>query len=231
MALEWRFFLDPRLWAALTSGAWMTIKLTLFSSAGALLVGIAITVVRLFGGRLLRNLAELYTNVVRDVPLLIQLFFFYFGISMTVPATEFPFLRSEYFGQVVTILTISLAMGGFVAELIRAGIEAVPVGQVETALAGGLTRYQVYRYVVAPQLLPIVLPGLSSEIVNVLKGTTFAMTIGVADLMWQAQSVESETFRGLETMTAITVAYFVLGIAIIFAFRRLENFFHIPAPK
>jgi His/Glu/Gln/Arg/opine family amino acid ABC transporter permease subunit len=231
MHLDWQFLSDPDRIAALTSGFWMTLILFAGSSIGAVAVGLAITAMRVGTNGALRRVAMIYTDIVRNVPLLISLFFVYFGLTSVFPPLSFPFLRTPYLGDYVTVVTISLVMGGFVSEVIRQGIEAVPVGQVEAAAASGLDSLRVYRHVVFPQLLPLVLPGLASEIVNTLKSTTFAMTLGVADLMWQGQRIESETFRGVEVMTAITLVYFLLSIATIAFFRIAEQRCRIAQPR
>jgi His/Glu/Gln/Arg/opine family amino acid ABC transporter permease subunit len=229
--LDWQFLADPDNIGALLDGLWLTIVLFVTSAAGALLAGAGVTTMRIAGGRALRRVAIVYTDVVRNVPLLVSLFFMYFGLTSVFAPVEFPLLRTPHLGQIVSVVTIALVMGGFVSEIMRQGIEAVPVGQVEAAAATGLSSKGVYRHIVFPQLLPLVLPGLSSEIVNVLKGTTFAMTLGVADLMWQGQRIESETFRGVEIMTLVTAAYFVLSIVTIAAFRYAESLCRIPKAR
>lgn len=231
MPFDWQFLTDPRLIAALAAGLRLTVILSVASAVGALLVGLAVAVVRIAAPKPLQSAARIYTDIVRNVPLLITLFFVYFGTTFVFPPSLYPILRTQHLGEIVTVLTISLVMGGFVSEVIRQGVEAVPFGQMEAALACGLPAGNIYRHVVIPQLLPLILPGLSSEMVNVLKSTTFAMTIGVADLMWQAQRIESDTFRGVETMTAVTAVYFVLSFATITGFRTLERIFQTPKPR
>jgi His/Glu/Gln/Arg/opine family amino acid ABC transporter permease subunit len=231
MHLDWQFLSDPDRIAALTDGFWMTLILFVGSSIGAVLVGLVLTAMRVSTHALSRKIAMIYTDIVRNVPLLISLFFVYFGLTSVFPPISFPVLRTPHLGDYVTVITISLVMGGFVSEVIRQGIEAVPVGQIEAAVASGLDSLRVYRHVVFPQLLPLVLPGLASEIVNTLKRTTFAKTLGVADLMWEGQRIESETFRGVEVMTVITLVYFLISIATIAIFRFAEQRCRTPQPR
>jgi len=227
--IDWRFLFDPHLVAALLSGLKVTAVLTLTSGACALAIGTVVALLRTGRSRALRAAARSYVGLLRNVPVIVQLFFWYFGLTVALPVQSFPFVRSPHFGSCVAVFTISIVMGAFISEVIRAGIEAVPIGQAEAALALGLRRRWVYRHVVIPQLLPIVLPGLGNEFVNVLKSTAFAMTIGVTDLMWQAQEMESQTFRGVETMTAVTVLYFVMSSVIIGSYRLLERLLAPPA--
>ena len=223
MNFDWTFLPDPRLLAGISAGLKMTLVLTLCSALGALVVGVMLAAARIAGPRPVQRVARYYTDVARNTPMLITIFFLYFGVTNVLPPAEFTFLRTPHFGAIVMIIAISLVMGAFVSEVLRQGVESVPVGQVEAAMATGLQTPTIYRQVIIPQLMPLVLPGLSSEMVNVLKSTTFAMTIGVADLMWHAQSIESETFKGLETMTAVSLVYFLLSFCTIAAFRGLER--------
>jgi polar amino acid transport system permease protein len=222
---DWAFLSDPRLASALAAGLKVTLLLSLCSAVGALLIGILVAVARIAGPAPVQRAARYYTDVARNVPLLITIFFLYFGMTNLFPPAEFTFLRTRHYGEIVMVVAISLVMGGFVSEVIRQGVESVPIGQVEAAMATGLETRTIYRQIVIPQLLPLVLPGLSSEMVNVLKSTTFALTIGVADLMWHAQSIESETFKGVETMTAVSLVYFLLSFCTIAAFRGLERIY------
>ena len=231
MSLEWRFIADPEVIAALAAGLRLTVVLCLCSAIGSLLVGLTISTMRIAGPKPLQRAAHLYVLVVRNIPLLIALFFVYFGTVILFPPTNYPLLRTQHLGEVIATVTISLVMGGFVSEVIRAGVEALPLGQMEAALASGLSSRDAYRHVVIPQLLPIILPGLSNEMVNVLKGTTMATTISVAELMYQAQRIESETFRGVETMTAVTVMYFALACCIFAVFQGLERLFQTPQSR
>jgi His/Glu/Gln/Arg/opine family amino acid ABC transporter permease subunit len=231
VSLDWQFITDAGVIAALGAGLQLTVILCLCGAIGSLLVGLTISAMRIAGPKPLQRASHLYVLVVRNIPLLIALFFLYFGTAILFPANNYPILRTPHLGEIIATVTISLVVGGFVSEVIRAGVEALPVGQMEAALASGLSSRSAYRHVVIPQLLPIILPGLSNEIVNVLKGTTMAMTIGVAELMYQAQRIESETFRGVETMTAVTVMYFVLACGIIAVFHALERVFQIPQSR
>jgi His/Glu/Gln/Arg/opine family amino acid ABC transporter permease subunit len=229
--VEFAYFSSPRVLEALLSGLKETVRLTAWSSVLALFVGVVVASARAAGPGWIKAIGQAYVLFLRNVPLLIQLFFWYFGLIIWLPATEYPFVRHPDFAFLVAALTIASVMGAFVAEIIRAGLEAVSAGQMEAAVASGLSRFQAYRCVVVPQLVPVILPGLGNEFVNVLKGTTFAMTIGVAELMWNAQHIESETFRGLETMTAITLMYFALAAVIIGSFRALERVVALPGQR
>lgn len=223
MSFDWRFLATPRLAEAIAAGAAETLLIALCAAAGAFAIGTMLALLQAGGGRWIGRGAAAYVVFFRNVPVLIQMFFWYFGLPNLLPPIDFPALYAGHFEAGVAVLAISLAMGAFVAEVLRAGIEAVPSGQLEAAVSLGLRTWPAYRLVVVPQLVPIVLPGLASETINVVKSTAFAMAIGVTELMWQAQKIEAETFRGFEIMTAVTAVYFLLSSAIVLAFRALEG--------
>jgi polar amino acid transport system permease protein len=223
VSFDWRFLLTPRLAEAIAAGVAETLVIALCATAGAFALGALLALLRAGGGRWAGRSAAAYVVFFRNVPVLIQMFFWYFGLPNLLPPIDFPQFYAGHFEAGVAVLAISLTMGAFVAEVLRAGIEAVPHGQLEAAFSLGLRRWRAYRLIVVPQLVPIVLPGLASETINVVKSTAFAMAIGVSELMWQAQKIEAETFRGFEIMTAVTVVYFLLSSAIVLGFRALES--------
>ena len=135
---------------------------------------------------------------------------------------EFPWFYTGNYEATITVIAISLVLGAFTAEVVRGGIEAIPFGQVEAALATGLSPAQAFRHVIVPQLGPIILPGLASEVLNVMKSTALAMTIGLTDLTFRAQAIEAEYFKGFEAMTAATFAYLAISLVIFQIFRTLE---------
>ena len=223
MSFDLQFLSDPRLAEGIWAGFKMTLLLTAMSAVGAFLLGVLLTIAQVSGSDILRRVARSYINVARNVPLLIVMFFLYFGGTSMFPPSEYGFMKLLPLGEATTVLAITMVSGAFIAEILRQGIEAVPVGQVEAAMATGLTATDTYRHVIVPQLLQIALPGMSSEIVNVIKGTAFAMTLGVADLMWHGQNLESETFKGVEIMTVVSAVYFSIAFLTIATFRAAEH--------
>src|SRR5262249_43397187 len=156
-----------------------------------------------------------WVNFFRNVPLLVQLLFWYFGLPNIVAPSDLPALYANNYELKITVLAISLYAGSYMAEVIRAGIEALPFGQVEAAYSTGLSKPQTLQTIVMPQIGPICLPGLTSETINVVKDTSLSMTIGLADLMSKAQQMESDTFRGFEVMTAVTAIYLLISLVIV----------------
>jgi polar amino acid transport system permease protein len=187
------------------------------------LIGMVVALMQVSGQRWLMRGGQAFVTLFRNIPLLIQLFFWYFGISMLFPRSAYPFIYTSNYEITIAVLTISLVSGAFIAEVLRSGIEAVPSHQMEAALATGLTRGQGFYHVVVPQLWPIAIPGLANEAINVVKNSAFAMTIGVTELIWQAQQIEANTFRGFEAMTIVTIVYLTVNGVIFVTFRALEH--------
>jgi polar amino acid transport system permease protein len=226
--IDWSFFISPRILDAVGDGAKLTMTITVFASAIAFVLGVAVALSSRSMHRLARRAAAVYVTFFRNVPLLVVLFFFYFGLPGLLPRRDFPFLYRNDYELTVAVIAVALVSAAFLAEVLRAGIEAVPAGQTEAAEALGLRRTQGFRLVVWPQLLPIILPGLCNEAINVVKNSTYAMTIGVTELIWQAQQIEAETFKGFEAMTSVTFAFLVLNGCIFAAFGGLERVCRLP---
>jgi His/Glu/Gln/Arg/opine family amino acid ABC transporter permease subunit len=226
--IDWGFLASSRVIAAVAEGLELTLLLTILSSAVALVIGIAVALAARGGSRMGRSLAAAYVTFFRNVPLLVVLFFLYFGLPSFLPRRDFAFLYRPGYEVGVAVAAIALVSGAFLAEVLRAGIEAVARGQTEAARALGLRSAQSMRLVVWPQLLPIVLPGLCNEAINVVKNGTYAMTIGVTELIWQGQQIEAETFKGFEAMTVVTLAFLALNGSIFLAFAGLERACRLP---
>jgi polar amino acid transport system permease protein len=226
--IDWGFFASSRMLDAIGDGAKFTIILTALALVTTLALAVLVALAARNPHRLARAIAAGYVTFFRNVPLLVVLFFFYFGTPELLPRRNFPFLYNSNYEVIVAIVAIALVSAAFSAEVLRAGIEAVPAGQTEAAQALGLRGGQAFHLIVWPQLLPIVLPGLCNEAINVVKNSTYAMTIGVTELIWQGQQIEAETFKGFESMTAVTLAFLLINGCIFAAFAGLEKVYRLP---
>jgi polar amino acid transport system permease protein len=222
MDIDWEFLLSERVLSAVFNGLKVTALVSFYGSVGACLIGAVLGLIQISPTLWIRRLGEAYVTFFRNIPLLVQLFFWYFSLPLLLPPKEYPILYAGQYELNVAALTIALVLGAFVAEVVRSGIEAVSFGQWEAGLATGLNRFQVFRYVISPQLGPIVLPGLANEMLNVVKSSAFAMTIGLPELTWQAQAIEAETFKGFEAMTVVTITYLIVSVLILLLFRAAE---------
>ncbi|HLW58565.1 MAG TPA: amino acid ABC transporter permease [bacterium] len=225
MPIDWEFIISKGVLQQIAAGLWLTVIMSISCCVGALLFGALGALLQLSTSKWLRSIGQSYVTIFRNIPLLVVLFFFYFGVPTLAQPRQLPILYSGSYETNIAILVISLVSGAYMAEVIRAGIEAVPGGQIEAALASGINKRQTFQHIIVPQLAPIILPGMASEVINVTKSTAFSMAIGVKELTSQGQQIESATFKGFEAMTAVTLTYLVLNGAIFAIMTALERSF------
>jgi len=198
----------------LIRGLLLTIEITLISTAVSLVLGTFFGIARLSTFKPLYWFATVYVEFFRNTPLLVQLFFWYFAFPLGLPDALREFLYDHNYELMAATGGLSIYTAAFIAEIVRAGIQAIPKGHLEAAASSGLSRIQALRFVILPQAFRVIMPPLGSELLNNMKNSSLAMTIGVADLCWQAQQIESFTFRGFEATTAATVIYLSLSLTI-----------------
>ncbi len=172
-------------WSLVWQGVLMTLGLTAVSALLSLAIGILIGVLRVGPGAMLRDVAAGYVEFFRNIPLLTVLFFIYFGL----PAVG---LRFSPF--VSAVLGLGVYTGAYVAETIRAGIQAISRGQLEAARALGLSYRQMLRHIVLPQALRMTVPPLGTQLIALLKNTSLASAVVVPELMYQGSVIEGRTF-------------------------------------
>ena len=205
--MQYHFDFAP-IWAnrdLILDGLITTISLSALGLALALLVGLIVGTAGAAQHRALRAAAATYVEVMRNIPLLVHMYIWYVGLA---------FLRLPPFWCAVAALT--LYSGAYVAETIRAGMNAVPRGQGLAALATGLTRLQALRLVIYPQALRIVAPSLASLASQLIKDSSLASVITVAELTYQAAAIEGQTFRTFEVYITISLIYLALVTAVTF---------------
>ena len=198
----------------LLEGFWLTIGLTFLCAALSLPLGAAVGILRTVTVPFLRMAGTVFVEFFRNVPPLILLFFFYFGL----PGTGITFD-----GLTCGTLALTLYTSAFVAEAVRAGIAAVDRGQVEAARSLGLDYLGCLRFVVFPQAVAIVLPALGNIIIGIVKNTALVATIGVADLMHQGEVLESRTFATFSTFTVVALFYLALITPMSIAVNALDK--------
>jgi len=198
----------------LLRGLILTIEITLISTVVSLILGTLFGIARLSPFKPLYYFSTAFVEFFRNTPLLVQLFFWYFAFPLGLPETVREFLYDHNYELWAATGGLSIYTSAFIAEVVRAGIQAIPRGHLEAAASSGLTRIQALRFVILPQAFRIIIPPLGSELLNNMKNSSLAMVIGVADLCWQAQQIESFTFRGFEATTAATVIYLSLSLII-----------------
>jgi glutamate/aspartate transport system permease protein len=203
--------------------AWgWTLSVAVLSLIVALLVGSLMGILRTTPSKLLATIGESWTELFRNIPLLVQIFLWYHVIP-----SIFLVLRG-----VPSLVLVVFALGFFtsarISEQVKAGIQALPKGQRYAGLAMGLTLPQTYRYVLLPMAFRIVIPPLTSESMNIVKNSSVAFAVSIAELTMFAMQAQEETSRGIEIYLAVTALYFVSAFAINRVMQFVEQRVRIP---
>jgi polar amino acid transport system permease protein len=164
--------------------------------------------------RPLRWLASAYLEFFRNTPLLVQIFFWYFGSYKILPQVINDWLTTTNFEFAAALIALTIYTSAFIAEDIRSGVLSIPREQMEAARSAGFSYFRGMQYIILPQAIRITVPPLVNQFLNLAKNSSLAMTIGVAELTYQARQVESYTFKGFEAFTAATVVYLALSVVI-----------------
>ena len=185
------------------NGLGTTLLLALISVAIGCVIGAFVAIMRLSRSKVLNSIATVYTEIIRDTPLLLQLYFFYFLLPDLMPA-----MRLSKFTCIAVALVIN--SGAYMSEVFRSGIQSVDRGQTEAARSLGLSASQTLTRIVLPQAFKNVLPAMCNEFVAVTKETSLASTFYVGDLMTQYQTISGKTYLVIEPLVIIGVIYFVV---------------------
>jgi His/Glu/Gln/Arg/opine family amino acid ABC transporter permease subunit len=217
-AYNWNIVRDH--WHALVLGAWLDVWVTAISFALACVLGIALALFRLSGLRLLRWPAFAYVQLMRGIPLLVMLYWVYFGIAIVI-GVAFTSVQAA-------IIALTLTGSAYTAEIFRAGIQSLEHGQVEAATALGFARRDTFRFVVFPQAIRIAVPPLGNTFIGLLKGSTLISTIGVVDMVFVAQQINLDYFTPFEPFTAVAVILIVLVAVFSVLVAGLERALRLP---
>jgi glutamate/aspartate transport system permease protein len=234
---RWSVLWEPPYCDMLLYGIRMTLVVSPLAWLIACVLGVALAVCRTAPWRMPRALAAIYVECFRNTPLLVQLFFWYFGVPQILPRglqTWLNRLDVSILGLTLNIEVWSLIVGlaiytsARVAETLRSGIQSLPKEQTEAGLSTGLSRLQVYHYVIIPQAVRLVLPTLSTEFLTIYKNSSLGLTIAVAEMTFATRQIDSYTFKGLEAATAVTLLYLAISLAIAGLMSLVEHFTAIP---
>lgn len=195
----------------------------------ALVFGTIVGVARTLPSKAAERFGFAYVEFFRNIPLVVQLFLWYFVLPELLPVAWGTWLKQLHSAPFYTaVVGIGLYMSARVAEQLRAGITSMAGGQRRAALAVGLTLGQSYRYVLLPMAFRIILPPLTSEFLNTLKNTSVALTIGLLELTSRARSMQEFSFQVFEAFAVATGIYLLLNLIVVFAMRRLERSVAVP---
>ncbi|MBX3598695.1 MAG: amino acid ABC transporter permease [Rhizobiaceae bacterium] len=222
--------------ATVAKGIGITIRVTLIGYALASALGLAIALLGLSRSVVLRQIARFYVEIVRGVPMLVLLFWIAFvGAPAMVGLWNWltsPLQQAGLISEMAVrdfslewraIIALTIGYSAFIAEIFRAGIQSVELGQVEAAKALGLSRFRRFRHVIWPQAFRTILPPYSNDFVAMVKDSSLVSVLGVADITQMGKIYASGSFRFFETYSIVAYIYLILTIGLSLALRALER--------
>jgi polar amino acid transport system permease protein len=188
----------------LLEGAWLTIRLAFTAMVIGLLVAVTCAYLRTAGSRPVRALVATYVEGIRNTPFLVQLYIIFFSL---------PSIGIRFDANEAALVAMAVNFGAYATEIVRAGVQSVPVGQIEVGLALGLKRLQIYRLIVLFPALKAVFPALASQFILLLLGSSVVSAISANELTAIANTLQSTTFRAFEVYIVVTIMYLAIAVA------------------
>jgi polar amino acid transport system permease protein len=229
MGYNWQWYQIPRyfyrvideelIWGPLATGLVITIEISLYSMLLTLVLGLLTALLRMSNSLSGQVLARVYLETIRNTPMLVQIYVFYFVIA--------PVLGIDRFWT--GVLCLGLFEGSFASEIIRAGINSVPRGQWEAASSVGLSRFSSYRYVVLPQAIPLMLPPMTGVLINLIKHSAIVSVIAVFELTTEGRNIIADTYMAFEVWLTVAGIYLVLTVSLSICVGYLERRLRQPA--
>jgi len=205
MTYEFDFAAVLAYWPLLLEGIWTTLRLTFFCTVFGILIGAVCAIIRTSGPAWARSLVGLYVEFIRNTPLLIQAYFLIFGIASL--GVRLPILAGA-------VIALTVNIGAYTTEIVRAGIESINRGQLEAAECLGLSRLQTYIHVIIRPALERVYPALSSQYVLMMLASSILSSVGVEELFGISNRIQSDTYRNFEVFVVLGVLYLVLAVVV-----------------
>ncbi len=195
---------DPyrRIIAFLPDGILRTFEVTIFSIFFAFFIGLITGLGRISRIKIINRIATIYVEVIRGIPLLVQIFYIYYALGR--------FLKIP--GIASAVIAMAVCYGAYLGEIFRAGIQSIPKGQMEAALALGMSRSQALRRIILPQTIRLVLPPVGNEFIALLKDSSLVSILAVSDLLRRGREFASRTFDYFETYTMVALIYLVITL-------------------
>ena len=197
----------------------------------ALSIGAAVGTIRTTPLKWAVRLGNLYVEIFRNVPLIVQMFLWFFVVPELLPTAIGDWIKQmppPWGSYLPAVMCLGIFTSVRVAEQVKAGINSLPRGQRFAGTASGLTEVQTYRYVILPQAFRIILPPLTSEFMNIIKNSSVALTIGLLELTGRARAMQEFSFRVFEAFTAATVIYLLTNLVVVLGMRALEKKVRVP---
>lgn len=211
---DWALITSGKYFYWLLSGLKVTLQLSIVSIVLSFLLGLVIAIMRMSSFRPFRWFSVVYLEFFRNTPLLVQIFFWYFGSYKILPQSINEWLNNTNFEFASAVIALTIYTSAFIAEDIRSGVLSIPKEQMEAARSSGFSYLRSMQYIILPQAIRLTIPPLIGQFLNLAKNSSLAMTIGVAEITYQARQVESYTFKGFEAFTAATLVYLSLSLLI-----------------
>jgi polar amino acid transport system permease protein len=209
MSYQFDFSFLAERWPDFVAGAWLTVQLTLLSIAFGFAVGTVCALIRVYGGPLLRRPVGFYVELIRNTPLLVQIFIVYFGLSS---------VGLKLSAETSAVIALVVNMGAYTTEIMRAGIQSIQRTQLEAADCLGLTRLQTILHVVLLPAMERVYPALSSQFVLLMLASSITSQISAEELTAVANNVQSDTYRSFEVYIVVALVYLALSVLYRFGF-------------
>jgi polar amino acid transport system permease protein len=206
MSEYYSFFID---------GAIFTIILAIFTVIFGVMLGVVLALLRISKNKLLNFIGTAYVEFIRGTPLMVQLFIIYFGLPNII---GFPLPD-----MVAAVLALSMNSGAYIAEIIRAGIQAVDKGQMEAARSLGMNYKMAMLYIIIPQAVKNILPALGNEFIVVIKESSIVSVIGIGELMYNADTVRGNTYKAFEPLLVAAFMYFIMTFTLSKLMGRFER--------
>jgi His/Glu/Gln/Arg/opine family amino acid ABC transporter permease subunit len=225
---NWSILWNGQAGGWLLQGVITTVEMSFFAWWLAVALGILSGALRTVPLAPLRWAAASYVEFFRNVPLLVWMFFWYFAVPPLLPNAVREWLFDHGAEFWAALCALGVYHGARFSEVIRAGIQSIPKTQLEAALSTGLTVAQAYRLIIVPTALRLIIPPATNESLNLLKNSSVALTIGVAELTFQTRQIETYTAKAFEALAAGTVIYLLLCLTIAAVMARVERRYAIP---
>jgi polar amino acid transport system permease protein len=228
--------LYAQVFSIVAKGIGITVFVTIVAFTFASAIGLGLALMALSGSPWLRQVARFYVEIIRGVPILVLLFWIAFAGAPAFVAgwnvVTAPLQQAGFFGELLVrdvsllwraIMALTIGYSAFIAEVFRAGIQAVDPGQIEAAKALGLSRYRRFRLIVLPQAIRTILPPLGNDFVAMVKDSSLVSVLGVADITQMGKIYAAGSFRFFETYSIVAYIYLVLTVGLSLALRALEK--------
>jgi polar amino acid transport system permease protein len=204
--LAYLFFFKPHPYrdiiAFLPDGILKTFEVTLLSIACALILGLITGIGRISKIFIINRIATIYVEIIRGIPLLVQIFYIYYALGKIIQVPDI----------FAAVIAMTVCYGAYLGEIFRAGIQSIHKGQMEAAIALGLTRGQALRRIILPQTFRVVLPPLGNEFIALLKDSSLVSILAVSDLLRRGREYASKTFDYFEAFTVVALVYLVFTL-------------------